>query len=131
MLASVTGAAVGSRRLWGISGLASATTVGSHLPGATPRSDEAKCVCGGRIAENIRVVGRIDSYQAARDHIPTVAVAAVAISCRRRSGAENAQGGGDCKRDESLVSDHGGLLLIRADYLSIHGDKAFVALAVT
>src|ERR1700676_1470044 len=92
-------------------------TVGHHLPSAIPRSDEAKWVGAGRIAKDIGVINRINSDQTARDHIPTLAATVAIRPSRRRSGAENAQGGGDCKCDESFVSNHGGLLLIRADCL--------------
>jgi hypothetical protein len=69
----------------------------------------------GRIAKNTGVVDRINAVQAARDHTRLAAAVAIRPS-RRRSGAENAQGGGDCKRDESLPSIHGGFLLfIRGD----------------
>jgi hypothetical protein len=87
----------------------SAMTVGHHLPSAIPRSDEAKCVGGSRVAKNIGVMNRIDSDQTAPDHRPGLAAASVAIrtGCRR-SSAENACGGGDGKRDENLLSTHGG-----------------------
>jgi hypothetical protein len=64
----------------------------------------------GRIAKNTGVVSRIDSVQAARDHARLAATVAIRPS-RRRSGAENAQGG-DCNRDESQLSTHGGFLLL-------------------
>src|ERR1700680_1245789 len=83
-------------------------TVGHHLPSAIPRSDEAKCVGAGRIAKDIGVINRINSDQTARDHIPTLAATVAIRPSRRRSGAENAQGGGDCKCDESHLSTHGG-----------------------
>jgi hypothetical protein len=90
----------------------SAMTVGRYLPNAIPRSDEAKCVGGGCIAKNIGVMNRIDSDQAARDHSPTLAPPVGAITRSRRSGAEDAQGGGDCECYESFLSIHGGLLQI-------------------
>jgi hypothetical protein len=62
----------------------------------------------GRIAKNPGVVNRIDSVQAARDHTRSAFTVAIAIRpSRGRSGAENAEGGGDCKRDESHPSTHG------------------------
>jgi hypothetical protein len=90
-----------------------ATTVGSHLPNAIPRSDEAICVGRGGIAENFGVINRINSGQTARDHRPGLAASTVAIRpSRRRSSAEKAQGGGDCKCDESHLSTHGGFFLL-------------------
>jgi hypothetical protein len=88
-------------------------TVGHHLPSTIPRFDETIFSGGdGGIAENLGMMGRINSGQAARSHGPTPFVAAVGAvlipDCR--SGAENAQGGGDCKRDESLLSTHGSSL---------------------
>jgi hypothetical protein len=66
----------------------------------------------GRIAKNTGVVNRINSVQAARDNIPTLAATVAAIARSRGSGAEDAQGGGDCKCDESHLSTHGGFLLL-------------------
>jgi hypothetical protein len=63
----------------------------------------------GRIAKNTGVVNRIDAVQAARDHTRVAATVAIRPN-RRRSGAENAQGDGNCD-DESLPSTHGGFLL--------------------
>jgi hypothetical protein len=96
-------------------GLALAMTVGRDLPSAIPRFDETIFSGGdGGIAENLGMMGRINSGQAARSHGPTPIVAAVGAilmpSCR--SGAENAEGGGDCNHDESLVSIHDGFLLL-------------------
>jgi hypothetical protein len=90
-----------------------AIAIGPHLPTAIPPSDEAKSVGGSRIAKNIGVIGRIDPGETARDHIPTLpAAAAVVVRCGCRTGdAENAHGGCDCNHDESLVSNHGDLLL--------------------
>jgi hypothetical protein len=89
-------------------------TIWPHLPSAIPRSDEAICCCGGRVAKNFGVKNRINSVQAARHHRPALATALVAAIIRsRRNSAEDAQGrGGDHKRDESLVSNHGGFLLL-------------------
>src|SRR5216684_4353760 len=90
-----------------------AMTIGPHLPSAIPRSDETICVGGGGVAKNIGVVSRINSVQAAWHHRPVAIVIAVfAITSRRRSGAEDAQGGGNCKPDESHLSTHGGFLLL-------------------
>jgi hypothetical protein len=88
-------------------------TIWPHLPSAIPRSDEAICCCSGRVAKNFGVKSRINSVQAAWHHRPVAIATAVAIRpSRRRSGAENAQGGGDRKRDESLPSTHGDFLLL-------------------
>jgi hypothetical protein len=66
----------------------------------------------GRIAKNTGVVDRINSVQVARNHTRLAAAVAIRPS-RRRSGAENPQGGGGaCKRDENLPSTHGGFLLL-------------------
>jgi hypothetical protein len=61
----------------------------------------------------VGMMDRIDPVQAAGEHIPA-ALARVFAAGRSSSGryAENAQGGGDCKCDESLVSNHGGYLLL-------------------
>lgn len=75
--------------------------------------DEAITVSGeGRIAKNTRVVNWINAVQVARDHTRVAATVAVRPSCGRH-GAEHAQGGGDCKCDESRPSTHGILLLSR------------------
>jgi hypothetical protein len=66
----------------------------------------------GRIAKNTGVVNRINSVQAARDH---TRLAATAITRSRGSRAEDAQGGGNCKRDEGLVSIHGNLPFAATD----------------
>jgi hypothetical protein len=67
----------------------------------SPRLDETIMLFGeGRIAKNPGVVDRINSVQAARDHTRFAATVAIRPS-RGRSGAEYAQGGGDCKCDES------------------------------
>jgi hypothetical protein len=65
-----------------------------------------------RIAENIGMVSRIDAIKAARRHGAriTVTVADIILPGRGRD-AENADNGGDGKRDESLLSSHGRLLL--------------------
>jgi hypothetical protein len=65
--------------------------------------------CKGRIAKNTGVINRIYSVQVARDHARLAATVAIRPS-RRRSGAETAQRGGDCKRDESLLCTHGSFL---------------------
>ena len=65
----------------------------------------------GRIAKNTGVVDRINSVQAARDHARLAATVA-AITRSRGSGAEDAEGGDSCKRDESHFSTHGGFLLL-------------------
>jgi hypothetical protein len=56
----------------------------------------------------MRVIDRINPVQAAREHIPA-ALARVFAAGRRSSGrdAENAHGGDDSKRDESILSTHG------------------------
>jgi hypothetical protein len=65
----------------------------------------------------------INSTQVAPHHHRPAAIAAIAaidaittpviattVHRDRRSAAEKAQGGGDCKRDESLLSIHGSFL---------------------
>jgi hypothetical protein len=58
----------------------------------------------------------INSTQVAPHHHRPAAIAVIAaihiIPRDRRSAAEKAQGGGDCKCDESLVSIHGGFLVL-------------------
>src|SRR5580704_7789011 len=106
----------------------SAMTVGHHLPSAIPRFHETILSGGdGGIAENLGMMCRIDPGQVARSHGPTPIIAAVGAifipGCR--SGAENAQGGGDCNHDESLVSIHGGFLLLprrKADSRPVSAD---------
>jgi hypothetical protein len=91
--------------------------------------DETVTVSGeGRIAENSGVVNRINSVQAAWDHTRYAATVAIRPS-QGRSGAENEQGGGDCKRYESHLSTHGFLLLLRdTDSMSgFNARKSFVA----
>jgi hypothetical protein len=73
-----------------------------------PLDETIICFGDGGIAEDIGVENRIDSHQAARDHKPA-ARAAFGPGCGY--GAENAQGGDDCKRDENPISTHGSLLL--------------------
>jgi len=54
------------------------------------------------------MVDRIDSIQAAPCHSPGVFMAfAIIPHSHRRSSAQNAESGGDRKRDESLLSVHG------------------------
>jgi hypothetical protein len=54
-------------------------------------------------------MNRINSVQATRSHRPAALAAIVDVIPReRRSSAEKAQGGGDCKCDKSLLSTHGG-----------------------
>src|SRR5260370_25640991 len=80
-----------------------------HVPSMVPPLDETIIGFGeGRIAKNTGVVNRINSVQAARDHIRLAATVAIRPD-RRRSGAENAQGG-DCKCNENFLSIHGDLL---------------------
>jgi hypothetical protein len=57
-------------------------------------------------------MNRINSLQAARSHRPAAisALLRVILHRDRRSGAEKAQGGGDCKRYESLFSTHDSFL---------------------
>jgi hypothetical protein len=59
------------------------------------------------------VIDWIDPVQAAREHKPA-ALARVFAAGRPSSGrdAENSWGDDDSKRDESLLSIHGGFLLI-------------------
>src|SRR5580704_1117838 len=85
-------------------------TIGSHLPSAIPRSDEAILCegCGG-VAENLGVVGRINSNQTAWHHRSALATAVAAITRSRRSGTEDGQGGDEGKRDKRSVPDHGDL----------------------
>jgi hypothetical protein len=87
-------------------------TVGFHVPGAIPRFDEAVFSGGdGGIAENLGMMGRINSGQVARSHAPTSIAAIGAIlmpGCS--SGAQNAQGRDDCKRQDSLIATHSRLL---------------------
>jgi hypothetical protein len=91
---------------------APAKTIVLHLPSAIPRSDETKLSGDGGVAENLGVMNRVNSGQAARRHIPAALVALVdVIPGDRRRDAENAQGGGDCKHDEGFLSAHGGLLV--------------------
>jgi hypothetical protein len=86
--------------------------------------DETVTVFGeGRIAKNSGVVNRINSVQVAWHHTRYAATVAIRPS-RGRSGAENAQGGGDCKRDESHLATHGFLLLPRRDTDSRSGFNA-------
>jgi len=58
------------------------------------------------------MVNRIYSVQATRSYKPAAvsALVHVFLAGERRSGAKNAQGGGDCNRDESPVSIHDGFL---------------------
>jgi hypothetical protein len=84
-----------------------------------PPWDEAITGSGeGWIAKNTWVVSRIDSIQAAPDHIRLAAAVAIRPS-RRRSGAGKAQGDGDCKHDESPLSTHGSLFLARPSPLAL------------
>jgi hypothetical protein len=65
----------------------------------------------GRIAEYLRMVDRIDPDQTARDDMAAFfSVVAFMPTSRRRSDAENTEGGGDCKCEESFLSIHGDLL---------------------
>jgi hypothetical protein len=80
------------------------------MPPTIRRSDKAEFGGSRSTAEDIRVVGRINPDQTARDHRPfsisTVAFIILPAS-RRRSDAENTEGGDDCKRAERLISTHG------------------------
>jgi hypothetical protein len=60
--------------------LASAMTVGHHLPSAIPRLNEAICCCSGRVAKDLGVIKRVNSVQAARPHVST----GVAMTFRHR-----------------------------------------------
>jgi hypothetical protein len=93
-------------------------TVRLYVPSALPRFDESIFSGGdGGIAENLGMVSGIDTVQAARSYRPAAfsALVHVILACDRRSGAENAECGDDCKRDESHLSTHGFLLLPRRD----------------
>jgi hypothetical protein len=88
-------------------------TVGFYVPSAVPRSDETVISGGnGGIAENLGMMGRINSRQIARGDAPTSIVAAIGAiltaGCSR--GAENAQGRDDCKRQGSFLAIHSSLL---------------------
>jgi hypothetical protein len=95
-----------------------AMTIGPHVPRAIPRSDETIWRGDGGIAENLGVDCWINSTQVAPHHHRPAAIAAaiaaittpVIVHRDRRSVAEKAQGGGDSKRDESLLSTHGNFL---------------------
>jgi hypothetical protein len=93
-------------------------TVGFYVPRAIPPFDET-IFSGGDcgIAENLGMVSRINSVQATRSYRPAAfsALVHVILACDRRSGAENAECGDDCKRYESHLSTHGFLLLPRRD----------------
>jgi hypothetical protein len=90
------------------------STVWYHVPNMVPPFDETIIGFGeGWIAKNTRVVNRINSVQAAR-HDTRLAAAVAIRTNRRRSAAENAQGG-DCKRHESHLFTHGFLLLPQRD----------------
>jgi hypothetical protein len=82
------------------------TPIGLHVPGSVPRLDETIFSGDRRIAKNVGMVRRINSVQAARHHKPAARAAGAVVRCSRRSDAENAQGSGEGKRDESLVSNH-------------------------
>src|SRR6516165_9799287 len=92
--------------------------VALHAPNAIRPLDKAIGLGGSRVAENLGVVNRIDPDQAARDHIPAFP-ATVVVFPRGCGGTENAERSGDCNHDESLVSPHGNLLPVIADYLMV------------
>jgi hypothetical protein len=83
----------------------------SHVPSAITRSDETICCGGGGTAKNFGVVSWINSVQATGYHMPTALAALVHVipAGDRRSGAENAQCGGEGKRDKRSVPNHGDL----------------------
>src|ERR1700730_4492036 len=83
--------------------------IGSYVPIAIPRLDETICGGGGGISKNIGMVRRINSVQAARHHKAASPAAAALFRRSRRSDAENAQSGGEGKRDERLASNHDNL----------------------
>jgi hypothetical protein len=84
-----------------------------RMPNAIPRLGKAVFSGNGGIGEYLGVVGRIDTDQAARLHIPTFIFVVVAADLRpsRRSRPENAQPDGYRKRGDMLLSVHGNLLL--------------------
>ena len=88
-----------------------------HAPNAVRSQDKPIGLGGSRVAENLGVVDRIDPDQAARDHIPALAASVVAVGRRCWCGTENAEHSGDCNHDQNLVSSHGILLPVVADYL--------------
>jgi hypothetical protein len=94
-------------------------TVGFYVPSAIPRFDETIFSGGnGGIAENLGMVKWINSVQATRSYRPaafSALILHVILAGDRRSGADDTQGGGNCKRDESHLSTHGFLLLPDAD----------------
>jgi hypothetical protein len=79
----------------------------------------------------------INPAQAAPHHHRPAALAAIAhiahiILRDRRSGAENAQGGGNCKRDESHLSTHGGFLLLPdATRIESRADRGLVQIPIS
>jgi hypothetical protein len=82
-------------------------TIGFHVPGMVRPLDKAVIGSGeGGIAENVGMIGWIDSVQAARLHKPAAMMTAIEERPSRRGGADNTQGGGDCKHDESFLSTH-------------------------
>jgi hypothetical protein len=82
-----------------------ATAGAAHVPSAIRRLDKTEFPRGCRIAEYLRVVGRINTVQAARPHIPAL-VFVVVLRPSRRSRTKNAQADGYRKRDEMLLSAH-------------------------
>jgi hypothetical protein len=88
-------------------------TVGFYVPSAIPRFDETIFSGGdGGIAENLGMVKRINSVQATRSYRPAAisALVHVILAGDRRSGAEDAECGDECKCDGGHISIHGGLL---------------------
>jgi hypothetical protein len=74
--------------------------------------DETKGSGDGGIAENIRMVDRIDAIETAPVHMPAALAAGVAVRPSRGINAESDQGGDSRERDTSFGSAH----------RSIHGD---------
>src|SRR5437879_1893531 len=86
--------------------------VGLHAPDAVRTQNEA--IRGGSrsIAEDFRMVSRIDTVQAAGPHGPTVVrvVSSLAIRHSDRSSAQDDQCGSDRERAQGFLSTHDGLL---------------------
>jgi hypothetical protein len=69
----------------------SAMAIGPHVPRVIRRLEETKRLGGGGIAEDFRVVSRIDPVQAAGHHAPAALLAMViAIIPRHGGGREDA-----------------------------------------
>jgi hypothetical protein len=85
--------------------------IGPHVPRVIWRLEETKRLGGGGIAEDFRVVGRIDSVQAAAHHAPAPILAVVvAVIPRHGGGGEDAQGADNRKPYKAVPSTHGHFL---------------------